>query len=61
MNTTSVSLFEYYLYIHPCLCTLCVTYVEWSGWIMKMDEGAGNEHDYNDDHDLAHTAKNYEQ
>lgn len=24
---------------------------------MKMDEGAGNEHDYNDDHDLAHTAK----
>lgn len=33
--------------------------VEWIN--MKMDEGAGNEHDYNDDHDLAHTAKNHEQ
>lgn len=31
------------------------------GWILKMDEGAGNEHDYNDDHDLSHTAKIYEQ
>lgn len=32
-----------------------------SGLIMKMDEVGGNEYDYNDDHDVAHTAKNYEQ
>lgn len=24
---------------------------------MKTDEGVANEHDYHDDHDLAHTAK----
>lgn len=36
-------------------------YVKQSVWIMKMDEGVANEHDYHDDHDLAHTAKNYEQ
>lgn len=36
-------------------------YVKESVRTMKMDEGAANEHDYNDDYDLAHTAKNYEQ
>ena len=25
---------------------------------MKTDEASANEHDYDDDHDLAHTAKN---
>lgn len=34
-------------------CLLCT----WSGWITKTDEAAANERDYNDDHDLAHTAK----
>lgn len=28
---------------------------------MKMNEGADNEHDYNDDRDLEQAAKNHEQ